>query len=54
MMHGPCGAAYPNCPCMKEGKCSKGYPKVFAAATVNSEGAYPVYRRRDDGRTFVK
>jgi hypothetical protein len=56
MLHGPCGAAYPNCPCMKDGTCSKRYvyPKEFQATTVYSEGAYPLYRRRDDGRTFTR
>ncbi|GMF14734.1 unnamed protein product [Phytophthora fragariaefolia] len=26
MMHGPCGTANPSCACMKDGKCTKGYP----------------------------
>ncbi|GMF63250.1 unnamed protein product [Phytophthora fragariaefolia] len=33
MMHGPCGAANPSCACMKDGKCTKGYPKPLAEVT---------------------
>ena len=29
MMHGPCGRSHPKCPCMKDGRCSKKYPKEF-------------------------
>ena len=34
MMHGPCGLGYPNAPCMKEGRCSKGFPKEFREETI--------------------
>ena len=57
MVHGPCGKVNPSCPCMVEGKCSKGYPKNFADKTiVNSNKAYPEYKRLDPakgGRTVV-
>jgi hypothetical protein len=33
MMHGPCGIGYPDAPCIKDGKCSKDYPKSFNEET---------------------
>jgi len=54
MVHGPCGAIKPGAQCMKDGKCSKRYPRTFSETTVMDENSYPVYRRRDNGRTFVK
>ncbi len=53
MLHGPCGAIHPSCPCMVNGACNKGYRKTFQPQTEDSTGSYPTYRRRDDGRTFT-
>ena len=53
-LHGPCGEDNPNCPCMKDGICTKGYPKEFNDVTKVGEDSYPVYRRRDDGRTVER
>jgi hypothetical protein len=53
MLHGPCGALHPSCPCMLNGACSKGYPKTFQPQIKDSTGCYPTYRQRDDNRTFT-
>jgi len=53
MIHGPCGPARYNSPCMKEGRCSKFYPKNFKSSTSIDEEGYPSYRRLDNG-TFVE
>jgi hypothetical protein len=49
MMHGPCGAAHPNAPCMVDGRCTKNYPKSFQSTTTQAKDGYPVYRRWEDG-----
>ena len=47
MIHGPCGALNPLCPCMHDGVCTKNYPKKFASETQVKVGGYPEYRRRE-------
>jgi len=47
MVHGPCGALDPTCPCMTElGQCSKHFPKTPRCETELNVGGYPAYRRR--------
>ena len=53
MVHNPCGDANPNAPCMKNGKCSKGYPKQFVEETSLAHDGYAVYARPNNGRTFT-
>jgi len=53
MMHGPCGAAFPNAPCMEESKCKKQYPRKFQFETATDVNGYPIYRRRDTGHIVV-
>ncbi|XP_022003285.1 uncharacterized protein LOC110900724 [Helianthus annuus] len=54
MIHGPCGVAKPNCPCMVEGNCSKKFPKKFCDETTIDSNGYPVYRQADLGFFFVE
>ncbi|GMF37851.1 unnamed protein product [Phytophthora fragariaefolia] len=46
MMHGPCGPAIPASPCMKDGKCTKGFPKSLLEVTQANLDGFPLYRRR--------
>ncbi|XP_057297346.1 uncharacterized protein LOC130627125 [Hydractinia symbiolongicarpus] len=52
MVHGPCGYLNPNSSCMKEGNCSKNFSKEFSNSTILNANGYPLYRRRNNGRTF--
>lgn len=54
MVHGPCGEARMNSPCMSNGRCTKHFPKKFVDVTSIDEDGYPVYRRKDNGRTVLK
>jgi hypothetical protein len=45
MVHGPCGKLNPNSPCMKDGKCSKNYPKSFHDETSIDENGFAIYKR---------
>ncbi|XP_016162496.1 uncharacterized protein LOC107605218 [Arachis ipaensis] len=54
MVHGPCGPYNKNSPCMKNGSCSKFYPKEFRQRTLIDEARFPKYRRTDNGRTVKK
>ena len=57
MIHGPCGKAKPDSPCMENGRCTKNFPKDFQKQTVvDKDNNYPIYRRRspeDGGQQVV-
>ena len=54
MVHGPCGEANKNSPCMVDGFCNKKYPKRFSTETSIDKDGFPTYRRREDGRYVQK
>lgn len=56
MIHGPCGTLNNNSPCMKDGKCTKRYPRNLIQETQTNDDGYPLYRRRnpvDGGHTTI-
>jgi hypothetical protein len=50
MLHGPCEGKT----CLRKGRCQFRYPKDFQEETVMVEGAYPLYKRRNNGRIIKK
>ena len=47
MIHGPCGVLNPYCSCMKDGQCTRNYPKWPRDTTSLNVNGYPEYRRRE-------
>ncbi|XP_047258482.1 uncharacterized protein LOC124890732 [Capsicum annuum] len=47
MMYVPCGALNPQCPCMKQGKCSKHFSKKFNNQTTFDADGFPIDRKRN-------
>ena len=47
MIHGPVRTHQPpNSPCMRDGRCTKHYPREILSATVTARDGYPIYHRR--------
>ena len=46
MFHGPCGTLNKNSPCIKDGRCTKKFPKRLVEETQCGEDGYPKYRRK--------
>lgn len=46
MIHGPCGSYNYKSPCMKDGKCTKRYPRPLLKETQTGDDGYPLYRRQ--------
>ncbi|POM57693.1 LOW QUALITY PROTEIN: Helitron helicase-like protein, partial [Phytophthora palmivora] len=53
MLHGPCGRHNPRSPCMKNGRCSKKFPKPLSEETSITADNYPTYRRRRRPEGFL-
>ena len=49
MIHGPCGALNPKAACMKDGRCTKRFPRDLLKETQTDRDGYPLYRRRAPG-----
>ncbi|XP_017221469.2 uncharacterized protein LOC108198216 [Daucus carota subsp. sativus] len=54
MIHGPCGKDHSYSACMVNNKCSRHFPKKYNGITCFDECGFPIYRRRDTGRTVLR
>ncbi|XP_071718001.1 uncharacterized protein [Rutidosis leptorrhynchoides] len=54
MLHGPCGGAHKDAPCIIDRKCSKHFPKPYYGETTIDEEGYANYRRCNNGVKFRK
>jgi hypothetical protein len=54
MMHGPCGDARPGSTCMRDGVCSKKFPKQHESKTRFDSEGHVYYKRSPGGEVFVK
>ena len=52
MVYGLCGRMFLHAPCMRNGKCSKGFPKPFQSVTVMWTEGYLIYARPHDSRAY--
>ncbi|XP_072072073.1 uncharacterized protein [Arachis hypogaea] len=52
MMHGLCGSARKNSPCMENGRCIRHFPKKFVQNSTIDQDGYTSYRRHSNGRTI--
>ena len=43
IVQGPCGIINLDSPCIKHGRCSKKYPKLFVQETQLEADRYPLY-----------
>lgn len=46
MIHVPCGSYNEKCPCMKDRKCTKKFPRQCIDHTQEGNNGYPLYKRR--------
>ena len=53
MIHDPCGHLNPESISMKDGKCTKNYPKEFAEAIKEMVAGYPQYLHRNKNTTLT-
>ncbi|CAK8568734.1 unnamed protein product [Lathyrus sativus] len=54
MIHGPCGIGNRSVPCMRDGKCSKYFPKEFHPQIIADHDDFPLYGRRNSGYSVLK